>query len=55
MDDNNEFSLVIVDLHTPEMDGFELLSNIKDDEMLEDMPVVIISSSESNEDIAKCL
>jgi len=39
----------------PEMDGFELLSIMQDDERLSKIPVVVMSASESNELIANCL
>lgn len=51
----NNFDLVLLDLFMPEMDGFELLSIMQDDERLRRIPVVVMSASESNELIANCL
>jgi len=51
----NNFDLVLLDLFMPEMDGFELLSIMQDDERLRKIPVVVMSASESNDLIANCL
>lgn len=42
--------LVLTDLQMPEMDGFELLSAIRRDEVRGSLPVVIVTSRESAED-----
>jgi len=39
----------------PEMDGFEVLSLMKEDPRLSEIPVVVMSSAESNDIIANCL
>ena len=39
----------------PEMDGFEVLSLMKEDPRLSQIPVVVMSSDESNNIIANCL
>jgi CheY-like chemotaxis protein len=39
----------------PEMDGFELLSLMKDDPRLKDIPVIIMSANESTEVVGNCL
>jgi CheY-like chemotaxis protein len=39
----------------PEMDGFEVLSLMKEDPRLSQIPVVVMSSDESNDIIANCL
>lgn len=53
--EHNDFDLVLLDLYMPEMDGFELLSLMQDDPRLREIPVVIMSASESSEIIANCL
>ena len=50
-----EFDLVLLDLIMPEMDGFELLSLMKDDPRLKDIPVIIMSANESSEVVGNCL
>jgi PleD family two-component response regulator len=53
--ENNDFDLVLLDLYMPEMDGFEVLSLMQEDPRLQQIPVVVMSSDESNDIIANCL
>ena len=39
-------SLILLDLMMPEMDGFEFLNRIRDDDKLVDVPVVVLSAKE---------
>ena len=39
----------------PEMDGFELLSLIQEDERLRTIPVVVMTANDTNEIAANCL
>lgn len=45
--------LILLDLNLPRMDGRELLSVIKEDEDLRSIPVVVLTTSEAEEDIVK--
>ena len=45
--------LVLLDLNLPRMDGREVLAAIKSDEELRRIPVVILTTSESEEDILR--
>ena len=45
--------LVLLDLRLPKMDGLEVLKEIKNDNDLKDIPVVVLTTSESEKDIAK--
>lgn len=45
--------LVLLDLNLPMKDGREVLADIKGDENLEDLPVVVLTSSKAEEDIAR--
>ena len=45
--------LIILDLNMPRKDGREVLSDIKADEKLRYIPVVILTTSEAEEDIIK--
>ena len=45
--------LVLMDLNLPRMDGWELLQSIKGDPDLKHLPVIILTSSESEKDIRK--
>lgn len=45
-------NLVLLDLNLPRMDGREVLSAIRQDAHLTDIPVVILTTSQAEEDIA---
>jgi len=45
--------LILLDLNLPKMDGREVLAHIKDDESLRLIPTVILTTSDSEADIAK--
>ena len=40
----DHLSLVITDIEMPQMDGYTLIKNIKEDEILKSIPVMIFSS-----------
>src|SRR5277367_810801 len=46
--------LILLDLNLPKMDGREVLAHIKDDAALKTIPTLILTTSASDEDIAKC-
>ncbi|HSI70344.1 MAG TPA: response regulator [Gillisia sp.] len=46
--------LVLLDINLPKVNGFEVLRTIKSHEGLKHIPVVILSTSSSDEDILKC-
>ncbi|MCM4158748.1 response regulator [Antarcticibacterium flavum] len=46
--------LVLLDINLPKVNGFEVLREIKSSEDLKHIPVVILSTSSSEEDIHKC-
>lgn len=43
-------ALVLLDLNIPRIDGFQILKKLKGDELLQDIPVVILTSSSSRND-----
>ncbi|MBI4370348.1 MAG: response regulator [Elusimicrobia bacterium] len=45
--------LILLDLNLPVMDGRELLGKIKEDNELKSIPVVVLTTSQANEDIVK--
>jgi DNA-binding response OmpR family regulator len=47
--------IIITDLNTPELNGFELLSQIKDSSFFKGIPVIILSGEEGSETRIKCL
>jgi CheY-like chemotaxis protein len=45
--------LILLDLNLPKMDGREVLAEIKADETLRPIPVVVLTTSEAEEDILR--
>jgi CheY-like chemotaxis protein len=45
--------LILLDLNLPRKDGREVLAEIKDDEELSTIPVVVLTTSEAEEDIVR--
>jgi two-component system, chemotaxis family, response regulator Rcp1 len=46
--------VILLDINMPGMDGKQLLANLKQDPVLRFIPVVMLSSSTSSEDIRDC-
>ena len=46
-------ALVILDLNMPKVDGFEVLKTIKSDDELKSIPIIVLTSSERDEDIER--
>jgi CheY-like chemotaxis protein len=52
---DNDFDLVLLDLKMPEMDGIEALRNIKSDDNLRHIPVIMISAEDEIENVTQCI
>ena len=50
----NTPKVVLLDLRLPKVDGLEVLSQAKTDERLKNIPIVVLTSSKENHDVAKC-
>ena len=53
--ENYDFDLLLLDLNMPEMNGFELLSLMSQNERMKKVPVIVMSGNDSQEVIASCL
>lgn len=50
----HDLKLVLLDLHMPGIDGFEVLKRIKADPVIRTIPVVIFTSSKEMKDVEYC-
>jgi CheY-like chemotaxis protein len=53
-DVNMKPKVILLDLKMPKMDGIELLTMIKSNELTRHIPVVVLTSSKENPDIERC-
>lgn len=49
------FDLVLLDIAMPKMDGIQVLTLMKQDERLQDIQVIVISASNENQNVIKCI
>ena len=49
------FDVVLLDIEMPRMDGFETLAEIKADDRLRDLPVIVISGIEDTASVVRCI
>jgi len=47
--------LILLDLNLPEMDGFEVLEHLKENDGTKDIPVLILTNFAQKENIDRCL
>lgn len=46
--------LVLLDLNLPVLDGFQVLERMRTDERTKHIPVIMVTSSDDNRDVARC-
>ena len=51
----DRFDLVLLDIQMPEMDGLQVLDSIMSDKKLRDIPVIMISSLDDVDGVARCI
>jgi two-component system cell cycle response regulator len=49
------FDVVLLDLVMPELDGFQVLEQMKRDSRLRDLPVIVISALDDMESVLRCI
>ncbi len=49
------FDLVLLDIEMPEMDGFQVLEELKTDAHLSDVPVIVTSAVEGMDNVVRCI
>lgn len=45
--------VIVIDLQMPNMDGFEILSEVKSDSFMKEIPVIVLSSLKTDNSVAK--
>jgi CheY-like chemotaxis protein len=50
-----DFDLILLDIMMPELDGFEVLRQLKSDTMLRDIPVIMISALDEIDSVIRCV
>ena len=48
---SNKFDFVVTDINMPNMNGFQLLAEVKSDEKLKHLPVLMVTAEARKEDI----
>ena len=52
--ENKKFQLILMDIQMPEMDGFETVRRIRDDNAIKDSPVIVVTSAGVKGDGQRC-
>ena len=52
---SDDYDLALVDINMPVMDGLKLISLIRDEDALKDMPIVVITTEGAKEDRERAL
>jgi two-component system response regulator len=47
-------NIILLDLNLPGTDGYEILSEVKNDDVLKKIPVIVLTTSSDERDIEKC-
>ena len=55
MKSHHDFSVVLMDMMMPEMDGYEAIKIIRNTEGIQDVPVIAVTAQAMPEDRQKCL
>ena len=52
---SNLYDLILLDIMMPEIDGYEVLTYLKKDSRLRDIPVIMVSAIEEMDSVMKCM
>lgn len=53
-EEHHEKTLVLLDLNLPEIDGFEVLQSLKEDDRTKKIPIIILTTTSNPKEIDKC-
>ena len=51
---NSDFDLILMDLHMPEMDGYELTERIRTNNKMKTIPIIALTAAATLSEINKC-
>ena len=51
----HDFGLVLLDIMMPKMNGYEVLEQVKNDERLKHIPIIMISAVDDLESVVRCI
>jgi adenylate cyclase len=52
---SERYDLILLDLMMPDVDGFQVLTEMKQDPQIQDIPVLMVSGTDEAGSIAKCI
>jgi CheY-like chemotaxis protein len=52
--DTDKSYLLLLDINMPRMDGIEVLTNIKNDPLLKEMPVIMLTTTDDPREVEEC-
>ena len=52
---SHPFDLILLDIMMPEMNGYQVLSHLKNDDALRDIPVIMISALDQMDSVVRCI
>jgi|GEM_PF-294987 len=53
--ENRDIDLVLLDIMMPEVDGYQVLKEMKSDTTLRHVPVIVVSASQETESVVRCI
>lgn len=55
LDQGNMPDLILADVNTPKLSGFDFVANVKKSGFFRDIPVIMLSSADHSEETIKCI
>jgi len=51
---STDFTVVVLDLNLPDIDGFEILRRLKEDPITRKIPVIVLTTTDNPSDVDRC-
>jgi len=55
LEDNPDVAVILMDMMMPEMDGYETIASIRQDQRYENMPIIAVTAKSMMGDREKCI